>query len=1731
MRKISLLIIILLSLCQNIRAQCLGPQSYTITPAGPYSPGQTVTVSYTLTSFTQVNINWIHCFDLDLGPGWVIVTPISPPANPGGSSGNWIWDNQHTFPSGLNFGPGWRFQNNGNPDWGTSSTGPFSMSFELTASQNCLPEDLYIGMETYGDCQTGGWSNGACCTINPFTIYTGYITANSVANISSTTNNISCFGQNDGSINLSLIGGNPPFSFQWSNGLSSQNINNLPSGTYNVNITDSIGCTSNINGLNINEPPEIITSFNYNNVTCNNGNDGNATILTLNTQIASVLWSNGQTNINNTLLSAGTYNVLVTDTNGCSISDSITIHEPPAINFSVNTSNVSCFGGNNGIASINIQNNTNYGTISNLNYCNSQPGSNSYSNIEEVILIGDSSIINNNTSNLCDQYENYTNSMYADLTEGQSYNLSITTGDCNGMGYLSGGKVFIDWNIDGDFLDAGEEVGIIPYGSPGSISISINVPSIGVYGPTRMRVVSQYLSSQNSSNITPCDYGIWNPIYSEPWFGSTEDYSIVVKPSSVNTNFIWSTGQTNDSISNLSAGNYSVDVIDGNGCVSTEFFYITEPNTISVNTIHSNTSCYGLNDGSFTLNILGGTPNYTVNTGGISQILLGSSNTFTSPNNLSAGTYIFNILDSNGCIYNNSVLISSPSQITTTEIINDVSCFGSNDGNVNLIIFGGTPNYTQDWAGFNPNSLNTGIYNYTITDNNGCTYTDSILISEPSQLEITYNYSNVSSCNGNDGSIDVSVSGGSGIYNYYWSNGQTTQDITNLPAGTYFLIVTDNNFCTDSISVLLTEPSLPSINYTQTNVSCNGFYDGGIDLSMINGAYPYQYIWSNGQTSEDIYNISAGNYTVIVTDNNNCSVTENIIITEPAAININYSQNNVSNCFGNDGNISISAIGGYGSYNFEWFNNNLTSIFIGDSIYGLYSGIYYLTVTDSNNCSSNFNFNITEPTGITVTENITNVDCYGNNTGQVLLNINGGQSPFIENWGGYNPQALNAGTYTYTVTDNLNCSFTNTIQINEPLDIVINENIMNVLCSGENSGVVTLNISGGTQPYIEDWLGFNPLSLYEGTYYYNIIDANGCQKTQQVYISEPDSLISSTNIVDASCYNYSDGIAIITTTGGTQPYIYNWYGANNLSLYAGTYNVLTTDQNGCNYYSQFIISQPNEMQITKNVNNVSCNGYSDGNVNLSITGGNPPFNENWLSQNPLNLPYGMHNFFIIDSNGCIQNDSVFVNQPSPINTNKIITNVLCNGDSNGTARIEIFGGTSPYSEDWNGVNTNNLSKGLYNYSVTDSNGCFFSDFIYIDEPNPIQVDESISNVNCFNSNNGTVSLTISGGTYPYIENWYGYNPLMLTAGEYNYSIIDSNNCIFNNSVIINQANQIIVDISIESPICIYDSTELSINIMKPLCNLYTIDLYDGVNSSLILVDSLGMNINTGEKTILTPQITTNYNIVSITDEEGCLSSVMKDFNVIVYPLPELTLDIPNFCTKDSSLFLDYASPTGGVYLIEGNSTSFFDIENLDIGTYTVEYQYNEPISGCYNSISTDIQLNENPIADFEYGLNKTDIDNPIIEFKNTSKYYNYQIWEVKDLFQYDNLNEFSYSFPEIGTYMVNLYVENMYGCIDSISKDITIYPVFQMYIPNSFTPNLDDKNELFGPIFRSDGYKSFSMKIINRWGEKVFDNENQLWDGTFKERICEDGYYSYVIIGYDFLDNPHIKTGKFLLFK
>jgi hypothetical protein len=561
-------------------------------------------------------------------------------------------------------------------------------------------------------------------------------------------------------------------------------------------------------------------------------------------------------------------------------------------------------------------------------------------------------------------------------------------------------------------------------------------------------------------------------------------------------------------------------------------------------------------------------------------------------------------------------------------ILNNVSCHGGSDAGIDMTVTNGTGSYTYVWSPLNslaedPNQLNAGWHYVTITDGNGCTYTDSIEITEPSAL--IANTSNIIpvSCNGNnDGNINISVGGGTQPYIFQWNNGSTTQNINNLLAGIYSLTVTDAKGCQVTLSATVTEPPVLTGTISKTNVSCNNGNDGTSTVTPVGGTAPYAYVWSTNppQFNSTTTNLSAGIYYVTVTDIENCTTIDSITVTEPYLLTGVASVVQDVTCQGlNDGIAKVETQGGTFPYNYLWSNSATTS-----TIGNLSQGIYYVTVTDANNCSFVESIIITSPLSLTTTlVSKTDVSCNGDSDGSIQLNVTGGTASAVN---GYNftwnpplgniqsPNGLVAGIYGVTVTDNNGCQDNLNVTISEPTILQVTYTVSNILCNGGSNGAINVMVNGGIAPYTYIWSSGignvqNPTNLSAGTYNLTVTDLNNCEVVENIMIIEPTTLSAVITATDVTCHNGSDGNMVLAPQGGTLPYSYYWsinnastQNLNNIS--SGVYFVTITDANGCTFVTNTVVNEPTPITINITVlSNATCHSGSNGSIDVGVTGG------------------------------------------------------------------------------------------------------------------------------------------------------------------------------------------------------------------------------------------------------------------------------------------------------------------------------------------------------------------------------------------------------------------------------------------------------------------------------------------------------------------------------------------------
>ena len=275
---------------------------------------------------------------------------------------------------------------------------------------------------------------------------------------------------------------------------------------------------------------------------------------------------------------------------------------------------------------------------------------------------------------------------------------------------------------------------------------------------------------------------------------------------------------------------------------------------------------------------------------------------------------------------------------------------------------------------------------------------------------------------------------------------------------------------------------------------------------------------------------------------------------------------------------------------------------------------------------------------------------------------------------------------------------------------------------------------------------------------------------------------------------------------------------------------------------------------------------------------------------------------------------------------------------------------------------------------------------------------------------------------------------------------------------------------------------------------------------------------------LTPNFSGKVYIVSLTDNQGCTRNFNDDVHIEVKQLPQLSLNEDNLCVGEPSYTLNNATPTGGTYFINYVMTDYFDVENLQIGGYNIKYEYTDPVTSCYNEITEIITISDSPEAGMLFSPQPTDIDEPNILFRdNSNEEVLISEWHLGDgTIIYDSLS-FWHTYADTGTYTIKYYITNIYGCTDSVINQLTINPVFSIFIPGAFTPNDDGDNDYFYPVII--GENSYNMKIYNRWGEIIYNEDNKKWDGTINDNVIPNEIYPYSISVFDFNDRLFIYSG------
>jgi large repetitive protein len=1167
----------------------------------------------------------------------------------------------------------------------------------------------------------------------------------------------------------------------------------------------------------------------------------------------------------------------------------------------------------------------------------------------------------------------------------------------------------------------------------------------------------------------------------------------------------------------LCAGTYTCTITDANNCVTTKSFTITQPPALTSAASQTNLSCNAVCNGTASVVAGGGTGPYTYNWTPAPGAGQGTPNATT----LCAGLYTCTITDANNCTTTSTFNITQPTALLTTQNQVNLTCNAVCNGSATVNPSGGSGPYTFAWAPSGGNAatasgLCAGGYTCTITDANNCVITAPFNITQPPALTASSVTTNAN-CGGNNGTATATAGGGTGPYLYAWTPaGGNAATATGLTAGSYTCTITDANGCTITTVANVNTTNGPTATISSsTNNSCFGGNNGSATANPTGGTGPYTYSWSpSGGNAQTATGLPAGIYTCTITDASGCVTSVTVNITQPPQLTAT-STSTPANCGGNNGTATATPAGGTGPYTYAWSSggNSATET-------TLVSGSYTCTVTDANGCTTTTTATVTNTGGPTASITaFSDISCFGGTNGSATANATAGNGPFTYGWssGGSSATEINlaAGTYTCTVTDAGGCITTVTVTLTEPAQLTTSVSSTPSACGG-NNGTATVNPSGGIPGYIYNWSSGGSAStennLASGNYTCLVTDANGCTTTASVTVinsNGPTATLSASS--DVSCFGGNNGSATVNGSGGNAPYTYSWSpsggtNATATNLSAGTYTCTLTDSTGCIGTASVTITEPIALSLAATGLDASCNGVCDGQVVVIPNGGTQPYAFLWNTgcTNPScnALCAGSYTVLVTDNNGCFDTVSAVVNEPAAITTAMSSTPSTC-GNPNGSATVAAAGGNGTYTYSWSpsgGTNAtaNNLSATLYTVTVTDNNGCFVSDTITVSSSAGVNVTlNASSNITCFGACDGSAAVNASGGTGSLTYNWLpsGGNAASATnlcSGTFTCTVTDSLGCTGTFTVAVTEPAQLTLTPGAPQSICTGQNATVSV-------------IANGGTSPYTYSWSPG-NLSGFSQTV-SPAATTVYTVV-VTDNNGC--SAVDSVTVTVNASPNVTFtgDTLQGCSPLCVNFSDQTTIAASSTIIAwswdfgdaGTSTSQNPQHCYTLsGTYSVTLTVTGT-GGCTSSVtySNYIDVAGNPTAAFTASPQPVTIANPTVNFTDESTGATSWSWNFGDVNgSSSSVQNPTFIYPDTGCYMATLYVANAAGCVDSASENVCIDPDWAIYIPNAFTPDGDNNNEIFIPKGMGLDPEHFEMWIFDRWGNLIYHTTDfsKGWDG------------------------------------
>ncbi|MCK6692233.1 MAG: T9SS type A sorting domain-containing protein [Thermoanaerobaculia bacterium] len=1214
-----------------------------------------------------------------------------------------------------------------------------------------------------------------------------------------------CFNQSNGDVSLSVSGGTQPYLYLWSNGITGQNLANIPAGKYCVTVTDANGCTVS-SCATVPENPEIILSVTTVNVSCFGGNNGKVNLtVSGGTPGYSYQWSNnsGAQNLNN--VQAGTYCVTVTDASGCTRTTCATVGQPADLNPTGQVTNVSCFGGNNGAIDLSVTGGT-------QPYAYQWSPGNVSTQDRSNLTVGTYSVTVTD-ANGCTKKQTF------QVTQPTQINLStqlvmspLCSGNYNVNTTVFGGTppYTYQWSTGWQLPNL--------FQVPSGAAYCVTVTDAKGCQKTTCVDIPQYEPITASAAVTPIKcYGTkTGKIDQTVTGGAGTPYT-----------FYWNSGilpYTEDQ-QNIGSGIYEVTITDPQGCTLKKTYIVGGPSFgITPSTTVVNASC-GLSNGSIDLKVIGGTPQMP---GSIYSYAWSNGATTQDLNNIPAGTYCVTITDFNGCTKTNCATVTDQPGPALTIAATDATC-GALNGAINLTPGGGLPPYSFLWSNGAVTedlaNLAAGTYCVTVTDARNCTSVACAAVNNAGAPVLTLTPAH-STCGNPNGSVDLALTGGTTPFTFLWSNGVTIEDPSGLSAGNYCVTVTDLNGCVAVACTTITTSGNPVLFASVTNANI-GLANGAIDLTTIGGTPPFNYVWTTGATTEDLTNLDAGTYCVTVSDAFGCTATVCATVELAGGLELSVIVNNEL-CGVSAGSINLTTQGGVPPFTYLWSTGATT-----EDLANVNTGVYCVTVTDDSGDTATTCATVNSTGGPELTVTTTNANC-ALPTGSVNLTVTGGLAPFSFLWSNgatsEDLASLKTGTYCVTVTDASGCAAIICASVYEFEGVSLMATVMNSSCNWP-TGAIDLKVFGGTPPYQYLWSNDSTTQdvsgLSSGVYQVTVTDQTGCSATSSATVNNGAAPTLTAVITNNTCLQ-SNGLINLTVSGGGVPYTYLWSnGATTqdlANLNEGEYCVTVTDAANCTSVECYNLScmPPDDCSSLKvsaalavgptcvaanarvivNVNNgIGGYAYTWVNTSANASGEGSSVTEPFIIDS---LASGVFRITLTDASGCTAVAVTAIDPPSDhlILTAQPDTSSNCT-DHSANIIVDLQNGSPAYTYQWENLNSNEngtgtaaletfllegLASGTYAITVTDAQGCSGTVAANISPWNIFHVHALPSGAAC-DSVNLEIAVIVDNGSPSFFYEWHNgstqgsgspaNSPFAiggLDAGAYSLMIVDNNGC-------------------------------------------------------------------------------------------------------------------------------------------------------------------------------------------------------------------------------------------------------------------------------------------------------------------------------------------------------------------